>query len=441
MHAECTQALAVPRRNRHAPGMTGVDTRPYLGPLDGQPVMRVSILGFGRFGRALGTLLLEAGVDLRAWDESTEIPPEIRASSLENLAEHAEIFVFAVPVPAFQDALTRMAPLFVPSQLVLDVGSVKIRPEAAMRRILGRQVAWVATHPLFGPVSMARGERPLSVVVCPNDLHPGAETRAQALFARIGCDVVFQSADDHDRIMAETHALAFFVAKGLIDANDAATYPFTPPSFKAMEKTISAVRSDAGHLFFAIQHENPHAATSRRRLLDALERIDDALAAVSQGAEPQPQPQTQQKPEPKQKPTGEASPVVLGAPTVSTSPEILGRSAERKASTSGSNAGTGDTSPLEMVADPAENRDLLETRELIDEIDRELVELLARRAQLSRRAGWAKAALGREVADQQREHLMLRSRQDWAHALNLDPGFVDALFRLVLTHSRAVQQR
>ena len=49
--------------------------------------------------------------------------------------------------------------------------------------------------------------------------------------------------------MAWTHALAFFVAKGMIDAGAGMEVPFAPPSFQAIARTIEIVRSDAGHLF------------------------------------------------------------------------------------------------------------------------------------------------------------------------------------------------
>jgi len=41
----------------------------------------------------------------------------------------------------------------------------------------------------------------------------------------------------------------------------------TPPSFAAMNTTIETVRSDAGHLFYAIETTNPFAADSRERTL------------------------------------------------------------------------------------------------------------------------------------------------------------------------------
>lgn len=44
-----------------------------------------------------------------------------------------------------------------------------------------------------------------------------------------------------------------------------------------MAQTVDTVRGDAGHLFDLIQQGNPHAAEARRRFIQALQTIDDAL--------------------------------------------------------------------------------------------------------------------------------------------------------------------
>src|SRR5262249_44128203 len=149
----------------------------------------------------------------------------------------------------------------------------------------GEAIPWVGTHPMFGPVSLARGERPLRAVVCPNPSHADAVARITALFERIGCEVIHEDAAAHDRTMAYTHALAFFVAKGLIDAGTPASAPYAPPSFQAIARTVELVRSDAGHLFEALHRENPYAGEARRRLLDALTTADSDLARAKPGAE------------------------------------------------------------------------------------------------------------------------------------------------------------
>src|SRR5687767_7104247 len=107
-------------------------------------------------------------MEYRAIDPTNPPPAFVRAHSMQDLVEGAEIVVVAVPVPMIGAALQSLRPVLTPDHLVIDVGSVKLGPEAALRRELGADIPWVATHPLFGPASLARGERPLRVVVCPN---------------------------------------------------------------------------------------------------------------------------------------------------------------------------------------------------------------------------------------------------------------------------------
>src|SRR5580658_6685440 len=241
----------------------------------------VALLGYGRFGRSLGQLFADGGVAHRAYDPLAAIPAEHRAESLRDLTAGATFVVVAVPVPRLRAALVDLRPHLDRSQIVLDVGSVKVHPAAALAEVLGSAIPWCGTHPLFGPLSLALAERPLRVVVCPAPQHPEAAARVRSLYERVGCEVIEQTPEGHDRVMAHTYALTFFVAKGMIDAGAGMEVPFAPPSFQAIARAIETVRSDAGHLFAAIAHENPFAAEARKELVRALASIDRALDAAT----------------------------------------------------------------------------------------------------------------------------------------------------------------
>lgn len=344
----------------------------------------VALLGHGRFGRALADLAEDAGLRVGAWDATAEIPPSRQHGDLNALVHAARVVILAVPVPAMRSVLGTIAPMLSAEQLVMDVGSVKVRPVAAMSEILGERIPWVGTHPLFGPTSLALAERPLRVVVCPNAMHPDAVTRARAFYERIGCWTLTQDPHAHDKAMAETHALAFFIAKGMLDAGVDTKVPFAPPSFQAIARTVEVVRSDAGHLFAAICAENPHAHDARKRLLDAL------FAAHG----------------------------LLGMP---------------------------ESEPAPNLSIPAEampiltSEELAETRDLIDDLDRELVDLLARRAELSRRARKAKQRMGQAMHDANREADLLSARRRLASDRGLDEESIEDVFRAVLRFSRRIQ--
>jgi len=361
-------------------------------------VREVAILGYGRFGRALGQLLAEAGVSHRAYDPVTgpEVPEEFRADSLRDLASNAKFVVVAVPVPRIRSALVDLRPHLGPDTVVLDVGSVKVGPAAALAEVLGEAVPWVATHPLFGPLSLALAERPLRVVLCPAAAHPEAAARVRELYERIGCEVVEQTPEGHDRVMAHTHALTFFVAKGMIDAGAGMEVPFAPPSFQAIARTIETVRSDAGHLFSAIARDNPFAAEARKQLVQALSAIDQALDAQT------------------------AQSARAGASAEDASPEGSGKFAIPD---------LGERSP-----------ELKQTRDHIDAVDREIVRLLAQRTQLAQRAARAKAQLGAPVLDSTREAEVMGARRAWADELKVDADAVADVFRAIMTMSRRAQR-
>jgi prephenate dehydrogenase len=351
----------------------------------------VAMLGYGRFGRALGQLLFEARIPHRAYDEHAEIPAEFRVSSLADLTRGATFVIVAVPVPRMRAALLDLRPHLTPSQVVFDVGSVKVIPQRALDEVLGASIPWCGSHPLFGPLSLAMAERPLRVVLCPADKHPEAAAKVRALYERIGCEIVVQTPEGHDRVMAHTHALTFFVAKGMIDAGAATAVPFAPPSFQAFSRTIESVRSDAGHLFSAIARDNPFSAEARKELVRALASIDAALDA-----------------EAARQPDGDA---------VGLSPDAI------------------------SIPDlGAQSPELKQTRDHIDAVDGEIVRLLGQRMQLVQRAARAKAAIGAPVLDGTREAELIAARRQWASESKIDPDAVADVFRAVLTMSRRGQR-
>lgn len=291
----------------------------------------VGILGHGRFGQALAALLQGRGIRWFAHDPVAVVPPPHAVASPEALAAQADVLVIAVPVSRLEGALQGLRPYLDSRHVVIDVASVKQRPCELMDAVLGDDVAHAGAHPLFGPLSIARAE-PLRAVVCGSPRHPQAAELAAALFSALGCEVARQTPEAHDRFMALTHAMAFFIAKGLLDLGVGDDLRWAPPSFAALAASIAAVRADAGHLFRAIQDDNPHAAHARQQFMEALRRIDGHLGDSAT-----------------QEPSANAAALAI--------PDL------------------GQHSPA-----------LREVREHIDELDRELIDLLRRRSELSARA-------------------------------------------------------
>jgi len=264
----------------------------------------------------------------------------------------------------------------------MDVCSVKEAPCRLMDEILGDDIGHVGSHPLFGPLSIARAE-PLRTVLCPSPRHPATARLAHALFASIGSEVSEQDPSSHDRSMALTHAMAFFIARGLVDLGVGSDLRWAPPSFAALAASIAAVRADAGHLFNAIQNQNPYAAATRQQFIEVLTLIDRRLADAPGGVD--------------------------GLPD----------------------------SGVSALAQPSP--ELREAREHIDELDRELIALLHRRSELSARVGLAKHARGATMLDTGRELELLKQRRDWAEQDGLPADGVVEVFRHILALGHRIQ--
>ena len=353
-------------------------------------ISTAAILGFGRFGAALAERLLEVGVAVRAYDPAVLPPSALAAVSARAAVHEVDLVVLAVPVSELSAVLEEIRPVLHSGQIVMDVASVKSGPSAVLQALLGVQIPWVATHPLFGPASLARGESPLQVVVCPNLQHPDAVATIHRLCKNVGFHPVTLDPETHDQEMAATHALAFFIPKGLIDADLLLNSAYAPPSVRGMRRMIESVQADAGQLYASLQLDNPYAAAARRRLLGALTTANDNLRQI-------------------------------------------GFSTPRNSKDSRLSIATAAPSPAPPLLDQA--------RQGIDEIDRELVALLARRAQLSLRAGRVKAEIGRGVRDPQREAALLEERRWMATELGLDADAVEEVFQAILCLSRDNQQK
>lgn len=352
-----------------------------------KPIPRIGLLGYGRFGAALATLLEERGHRWCCWDPIARLPEGPAAVDVDSLLAQSDLIVVAVPVGAFEAVLRDLKPRLQDRHQVMDVGSVKLIPCRLMDEVLGDDIGHAGCHPLFGPLSIARAE-PLRTVVCPSPRHPSTARLARELFVSIGSEVDEQDPAQHDQHMALTHAMAFFIARGLLDLGVGDDLRWTPPSFAALAASIAAVRADAGHLFHAIQRENPYAAATRGRLIEALGNIDRQLATLPVHAEL----------------------VEPGIP----------------------NSGFPTQAPGDI-------------RELIDELDLELIALLQRRCELSARAAHAMPApdactLDANMHDAGREAALLHARGRWAELKGLPAESMQAVFRQVLDMSLHLQR-
>lgn len=228
----------------------------------------LTIIGFGAFG-ALAAASLAPHLRVIVHDPSPQARDAALAAGFDVLDDLAriegEFILLAVPVPALEGCLTRLAPHLRPGQVVIDTCSIKEEPARLMRHLLPPGVDGLPTHPMFGPNSAARGLRGLRIVLCPQ----GGKWRRIAAFlrARLGLQVILASPEDHDRQAAVGQGLVHLLAH----AFDAVGAPaIRTSSFDLLADAFAMVRSDPPEVFSAVTRGNRHMADARERLIRAI---------------------------------------------------------------------------------------------------------------------------------------------------------------------------
>ena len=224
---------------------------------------KLGLIGFGAFGR-LTARHLSAWFDILAHDPAVTDGEGI--ATLTDLATAAacSTVVLAVPVEALEATLIAIGPHLAPNALVIDVGSVKVKPAQAMDALLPPGVRIVGTHPLFGPQSGKDGIAGLRIAVC--EVRGGKDARRVAAFCRraLGLKVFSVSPEDHDREAATVQGLTHLIARVLMAMEPLPTR-MTTASFDRLMQAVDMVRHDSPAVFRAIERDNPFAAEVRER--------------------------------------------------------------------------------------------------------------------------------------------------------------------------------
>lgn len=239
----------------------------------------VGIIGFGAFGQLvaqhLRPYLSVCAHDPAPGLEAAAGAHGVTLTSLEDAARCA-VVVLAVPVGGMAETVAAIAPHVRPGALVLDVGSVKLRPAEIMRRGLPAHAEIAATHPLFGPQSARSGIAGLKIAICPVR---GRQCFRLAAFLRrrLGLSVIFTTPEAHDREAATVQGLTHLIARVLVRMEPLPTR-MTTRSFDLLAAAVEMVRHDAPAVFDAIERANPYAAEVRRRFFTLAAELDAELA-------------------------------------------------------------------------------------------------------------------------------------------------------------------
>ena len=236
---------------------------------------QLGLIGYGAFGR-LTAQHLSQWFEVRAFDPQLAASDEhVTAVSLEDAAA-CPVVILAVPVGVLEQTLTEIAPMLTQGAVVLDVGSVKVKPAEAMQRLLPDHVHIVGTHPLFGPQSAKNGLEGLRIAIC--EVRGTKDARRTAAWCRkmLGLKVFNVSPEDHDREAATVQGLTHLIAKVLLNMEPLPTR-MTTASFERVMQGVDMVRHDSPAVYQAIERDNPFAAGVRERFFALFDKARGEL--------------------------------------------------------------------------------------------------------------------------------------------------------------------
>jgi prephenate dehydrogenase len=237
----------------------------------------IGIIGFGQFGQFTARHLARF-FDVTVCDNADRsreaVGIGVNWSDFATVAGKTTV-IFAVPLGAFPEVLTRAAPILRPDAVCLDVCSVKMKPVELMTEILPLSVEIIGTHPLFGPQSGREGIAGMRVAFCPVRT-TRAEKVESFLREKLQLKVLLRTPEEHDREMAHVQALTHFVARAL-DELHVAESALATVSYEELMRAARLVSEDSWELFQTIQQGNPFAADKRNTFVGKLVELENRL--------------------------------------------------------------------------------------------------------------------------------------------------------------------
>ena len=242
---------------------------------------RISIIGFGRFGKTLYRLL-QGDYAITLYDRRRDVFQGVSLDAKTSIAKglkevyQSEAVFFCVPISAFEAVLAEHRPLF-ENQLLIDTLSVKLHPAAMFKTYLrATNARGLLTHPLFGPDSSKEGFAGLPLVM---DNHTATEKEYafwRQEFEKKELRIIEMSAKDHDKLAASSQGVTHFIGR-LLDEFGFEKTPIDTVGAMQLRKIKEQTCNDTWELFSDLQTYNPYTKRMRLRLGNRYDKLYEKL--------------------------------------------------------------------------------------------------------------------------------------------------------------------
>jgi len=221
--------------------------------------------GLGEMGRLFTRFFESHGFRPGTADLNTPLTPE-------QAVRESDIVVLSVPLHETVGIIHKLAPLFRPGQLVLDLTSLKVAP---VREMLATPAFVVGLHPMFGGrISNFNGQ---TLAACPVRIDPADWNWLRGLFISSGIRVKVCSPEEHDRMMSIIqvlfHLTTMLIGRTLrkLDIDIPETMEYTSPSYRIEMNLVGRIFAQSPELYGAITQMNPNSTSIFQELRDGLD--------------------------------------------------------------------------------------------------------------------------------------------------------------------------
>ena len=233
---------------------------------------KVSIIGFGRFGAMLHSLLSK-GFEVDVYDKNPINNSDINEVTLENALLNETIFI-AVPIRDFEDLIIQISDKISEGKTIIDVCSVKVYPKKVMIANIPSDVDIIATHPLFGPDSLKDSGSVMTMESVRDSFDRYGFWKNYFSSQNIIIEEI--SAEEHDMMAAKSQGLTHFVGRIIDDFGTSQTRIDTE-GYKALHKLVNQTCNDSWELFEDIQNYNPYTKKMITELNGSFKKISEII--------------------------------------------------------------------------------------------------------------------------------------------------------------------
>ncbi len=240
---------------------------------------KVSIVGFGRFGKVLYDLIKDDFyITLYDKQRINSLKITKNTSIAKSIAQvyESEVIFFAVPISDFEKVISTHKEFFKKEHVLIDVLSVKIYPAKIFKKYLKVGTQAILSHPMFGPDSAGNSFAGLPIVIDKFTSHEKTFKFWKEYFKSKKLNVIEMSAKEHDQMAANSQGLTHFIGR-LLDAYHLEKTSIDSLGVKKLLEIKEQTCNDSWQLFKDLEQYNSYTKQMRFRLDWAYDKLSNKL--------------------------------------------------------------------------------------------------------------------------------------------------------------------